>query len=70
MAKKKRAPRRENPGPVTLNRELLETLMMDYAERRSELEAPLLNIARQTGLTAVVDRIMRLRSYAKRHRSK
>jgi len=70
VAKTKRSTVNANPGLDPENCQRLEELMMDYAERRHELEAPILNIARQVGLTTVVNRIQRLRRYAKSHRGK
>ena len=70
MAKRKQAAVEANPGLDPENCELLESLMMDYAERRPELEAPLFTIARKCGLTKVANRITRLRRYARTHRGK
>ena len=68
MSKAKRKTATINPGLDPDNCDVLVSLMADYAERRPELEAPMLNIAKRVGLTEVVNRITRLRRYAKSHR--
>ncbi len=68
MAKKKSAAVLANPGLDPDNCERLETMMMDYAERRPDLEAPILTMARECGLQRVVNRIQRLRKYARTRR--
>jgi hypothetical protein len=45
-------------------------MMMDYAERKPLLEAPIFRMAKECNLTLVVNRIQRLRSYARSHRAK
>ena len=69
MAKPKRKPApvvRAN-GPVDTDR--LQSMLMEWAERRPEVENRVLTIARACGLAAVEENINRLRRYAKAHRS-